>query len=289
MKANKNVTAVLLPVVFMLMLASCKKEKTQPAADALFSIAVDGYIVNFTNQTTGASSYKWDFGDGATSTEESPVHTYPGKGKFVPTLYATSAGGAVAEASTVIRLAKGSSVKLDDHSFADWDTITHNMTVITTPGGGVFRKVKLDYDGENVYFYIESATTVANADIYDFYFDTDNSSSTGFISDVAAGSGSDVLLEGDMLSGWCDVYYHNGPQNSFAFDLISVNDFYAIGNVEETAGLLKFEGKIVRSKLKGMTGGALKLGMTSSKSDWSVTLGIAPDPGTQALFLDMTQ
>lgn len=32
--------------------------------------------VNFTNNSTGATSYLWDFGDGATSTDASPSHTY---------------------------------------------------------------------------------------------------------------------------------------------------------------------------------------------------------------------
>lgn len=35
------------------------------------------FIVNFTNQSIGAESYKWDFGDGSPiSTDENPTHTY---------------------------------------------------------------------------------------------------------------------------------------------------------------------------------------------------------------------
>ena len=42
----------------------------------------------------------------------------------MPTLYATAADGTKAEASTVLHIAKTSPIKLDDHTLADWDTIT---------------------------------------------------------------------------------------------------------------------------------------------------------------------
>ncbi len=45
-----------------------------------FSFAVDGTSVTFTlDVTDGVKSVEWDFGDGSTSTELSPVHVYPNK------------------------------------------------------------------------------------------------------------------------------------------------------------------------------------------------------------------
>ncbi len=49
--------------------------------------------VRFTNNSTGASSYLWNFGDSTTSTEESPTHSYTSYGKFPVTLVVTSAAG----------------------------------------------------------------------------------------------------------------------------------------------------------------------------------------------------
>jgi len=49
--------------------------------------------VTFTNTTTGAISYSWNFGDGNTSTLQSPTHTYLTYGTFNVTMTATSAGG----------------------------------------------------------------------------------------------------------------------------------------------------------------------------------------------------
>ncbi len=43
---------------------------------------------NFTNTSTGALSYIWNFGDGTTSTATSPSHTYAATGSFLVTLQA---------------------------------------------------------------------------------------------------------------------------------------------------------------------------------------------------------
>lgn len=44
--------------------------------------------VNFTNTTTAATSYAWDFGDGATSTATNPSHTYTAAGTYTVKLVA---------------------------------------------------------------------------------------------------------------------------------------------------------------------------------------------------------
>ena len=55
-----------------------------------FSSIVNGPLVNFTNLTTNASSYLWDFGDGNTSTEINPSHQYSLNGEYSVTLSATN-------------------------------------------------------------------------------------------------------------------------------------------------------------------------------------------------------
>ena len=44
----------------------------------------------FNNSSTGASTYEWDFGDGTTSTEESPTHIYDTHNIYTVTLTATN-------------------------------------------------------------------------------------------------------------------------------------------------------------------------------------------------------
>ncbi|ACL17224.1 PKD domain-containing protein [Methanosphaerula palustris] len=47
------------------------------------------FTVQFTDQSTGASGYQWQFGDGTTSTEQNPVHTYTTPGSYTVTLVAS--------------------------------------------------------------------------------------------------------------------------------------------------------------------------------------------------------
>ncbi|QWZ06426.1 PKD domain-containing protein [Nocardioides panacis] len=51
-------------------------------------------LVTFQDTSTGApTAWAWDFGDGATSTAQSPTHTYGAPGSYTATLTATNAGG----------------------------------------------------------------------------------------------------------------------------------------------------------------------------------------------------
>lgn len=48
-----------------------------------------GNFVQFTNNSSGANSYFWNFGDGSTSTQQQPNHTYSGVGSYVVSLIAS--------------------------------------------------------------------------------------------------------------------------------------------------------------------------------------------------------
>jgi PKD repeat protein len=63
---------------------------------ARFTYAVDedsGLMVTFTNASLNADTYSWGFGDGESSTETSPSHTYAADGTYDVTLTATNSGG----------------------------------------------------------------------------------------------------------------------------------------------------------------------------------------------------
>jgi PKD repeat protein len=64
-----------------------------PKPATSFTAVVNDKTVTFTNTSKYANSYSWDFGDGQTSTLESPVHTYASSGVFKVVLTATNAAG----------------------------------------------------------------------------------------------------------------------------------------------------------------------------------------------------
>lgn len=276
-------------ILFLLtaaLISACSDDKVTPDADVFFEISIEGNDVSFTNKTTGAVSYKWDFGDGTTSEEESPVHTYPGKGKYVPTLYATTKEGKVTEGSTVLYIAKTSPVKMDDNSLADWDDVT---TYEITSGATetYFKKAKFDYDATYVYVYLEVNANAANGDIFDFYMDTDNNPGTGLLTGTFPEGGYDVLLEGAVLDDWFDAFYHKGDQNAFSFDASGVTEFYTVGTRRQEGNVLKFELRLSRTKLKGLAATtAMRIGIEATMGDWPATLGDIPDKGQASVLIN---
>lgn len=62
-------------------------------AQAYFNYVTDGLAVTFQNLSTGiqsTSTYAWEFGDGDTSTDKNPAHTYSGAGFFIVKLTVTT-------------------------------------------------------------------------------------------------------------------------------------------------------------------------------------------------------
>ena len=68
-----------------------------PAVSANFALDIDGGTVLFTNNSGGAATYRWDFGDGTTSTEFNPTHTYAASGTYTVRLTATDSCGLISD------------------------------------------------------------------------------------------------------------------------------------------------------------------------------------------------
>ncbi len=66
-----------------------------------FGAILQNNIVTFNNQSEGATSYLWDFGDGNTSAEESPMHSYLEDGTYTIELTVENSCGAVSTNQTV--------------------------------------------------------------------------------------------------------------------------------------------------------------------------------------------
>ena len=69
---------------------------------ALFDIELNGPSIGLTNNSEGADEVLWDFGDGNTSTEDSPTHTYDNPGTYMVTLTVTNICGSTVISEEVV-------------------------------------------------------------------------------------------------------------------------------------------------------------------------------------------
>jgi PKD repeat protein len=69
--------------------------------EAGFSFSANETVVNFTNESLNGDTYAWDFGDGNTSTEESPEYDYLFNGTYVVELVASNNCGSSTISETI--------------------------------------------------------------------------------------------------------------------------------------------------------------------------------------------
>ena len=91
---------MMIPILTLLIFAvGCEDEPDpEPAEDPIASFqfeidANDFSTVNFSNFSQNADTYAWDFGDGNSSTDEDPTHTYAAEGTYTVTLTASNSSG----------------------------------------------------------------------------------------------------------------------------------------------------------------------------------------------------
>jgi len=95
MKTKLMALSAILIGIFAFTLTSCKKEAPKPKASFTYT---GGEVkapaeVKFSNKSTDATSYLWNFGDGTTSTDQNPIKTYTEKGKYTVSLKAINDEG----------------------------------------------------------------------------------------------------------------------------------------------------------------------------------------------------
>ena len=96
-------------------------ELTFPSASFDFTISTKE--INFTNTSEMATDYSWDFGDGSTSSEENPNHSYPNDDEYTVALTASNTCGDD-EYSAIVNILTA----LEDHGTIDGFIIYPNPT-----------------------------------------------------------------------------------------------------------------------------------------------------------------
>ncbi|GGF23218.1 PKD domain-containing protein [Echinicola rosea] len=92
-------------VLSFVLFTSCKEDDTEPVRPtASFTTATNELVATFTNASENVASYSWNFGDGNTSTEESPNHAYEAAGIYTVVLTGEGADGTIVEADMDITI-----------------------------------------------------------------------------------------------------------------------------------------------------------------------------------------
>jgi PKD repeat protein len=118
--------------------------------------------VTFTNYSSNATSYIWNFGDGGSSTATNPQHTYTTEGTYIVQLTATGPGGNNSITKSVIIL--------DPVTGTD---VTFNNSVYTNIYITLNGNTKTIYPGNSVTFYSVSGSSVS------YYAYTSGETTTG--------------------------------------------------------------------------------------------------------------
>jgi PKD repeat protein len=293
MKTYLRYAVVLLGLsVFVPVFYSCSKDEEKKVPEALFSFTAggDGRTITFTNESTDANSYAWDFGDGETSTEASPVHIFPALGKYTITLTATGSGGENTF-TYEITVSKSSVVKLDDSSVSDWATVP-DVFVAVDNNGGLMKRVKLDYDGEYLYFYLEVQDQLSDSTFTGIHLDLDNDSTTGFDPWTNTNIGSDLYLEGRFLTAFEQTVFEVDPllDPGWPWSAVAVSDFIVYGAHIQDGAVVKTEFALKRSKMNapkvGLSMGEKVTLIINHYFEWEPA-GFFPVSGSPAFIYEM--
>jgi PKD repeat protein len=90
--------------------------------------------VNFTDQSIGAATYVWDFGDGTTSTLSNPSHSYATAGAYTVTLRVESADGCIGVYSQVIFIGTVAAADPLANNFRIWPNPSNGLLEVEASG-----------------------------------------------------------------------------------------------------------------------------------------------------------
>ena len=286
-------TAIGLTAVIF---TACKEDATKPLPDASFSFVAsgDGRTIQFTNESTDATTYLWTFGDGTNSTEESPLHTFPDYGAFSVILSATGDGG-TDEFTYSLTVTKASPVKLDDNSFDDWANVALAFQSVEN-SGGLIEKVKVDYDGEFIYFWMEVKDNLTDSLPTGIHFDLDNDTLTGFLPWTNTGIGTEFYIEGGITTASTTTAFtfdkDAATQNDWAWIEKSVTDYILFGYRVQVGDKVQVEWAVRKNKLDAVTtNGNVVMGnkvtmVINHYYEWEPA-GFFPGNGEAAFVLEM--
>lgn len=117
-----------------------------PSASFTYEVNPDDYQeVSFTNNSINAVNYSWDFGDGNTSDEENPTHTYMNEGTYTVILIATSSDGENSQVGMEVQIVEPSEIFITNPSLDDFEVNNDNREA--------WRNSALESDADDFYAF----------------------------------------------------------------------------------------------------------------------------------------
>ncbi len=102
-----------------------------PVAD--FTMVQEGATITCTNTTKYGITYLWDFGDGQSSTEKDPVHTYQYDGFYVVTLTATNTAGSTSKFRSAFVSVNSPALTDEMLQGSPWKVVVNDLTIFVGP------------------------------------------------------------------------------------------------------------------------------------------------------------
>ncbi len=200
--------------------------------------------VQFTNLSTSASSYLWDFGDGETSTETEPIHAYTADGSYDVTLIAY--GGSCANDTLI-------NIVVIDLTDAPVTTSAERCDIgsvtLTASGNGILTWYD-DSIGGNI---VNTGTTFITPSL---------SQTTNYYVEDSVLSPAQYVGKFDNSGG--GAYFNSDPSHYLVFDcyseveLVSVK-VYASGTANRTIELRDNLGSVLQSQTINIPAGESRI------------------------------
>ena len=231
-------------------LLSCSEDDGTPAPEADFTFEVNGKTLAVTDASLDAASYAWDFGDGNTSTETSPTHTYEANGSYVVSLTVTNETGSD-DKSVAIEVINISI----DGDFTDWDDVPSAISYVDGEGGIALELKVENLEDDRLFMYIKTSEQDSTGGFITLYMNSDNDDATGFSSWYwPTTPGFDILIEGFLTSAGADEGYFYGKfmgtdQTAFSWEQLTASSTFLTGSEQKSVtGGKAFEFSIALSE-----------------------------------------
>ena len=282
MKNRKFSILLTIVVLGVLTMLSCSKDDPKPAPVPDFTYEINDKTVTFTNTSTNATTYSWDFGDGsAVSADVNPVHEYAAYGDYDVRLTATGDGGEQINKQTISVVKEWPAIVIDG-DFTDWAVVESFYSGYGDASGTLTEaKVTSEASGSKLYFYVKGTLNSAYP-VIQIMINADGDVNTGWTTVDAGlqGNGAEYQFEYGFDWEWCSTYAY-GPDIDQGWpweDEITADEDN--GDITETSGAIaesEIEFVIETSLMKDpVVADEIGIYFWMQPEDWSETSGALP-------------